>query len=65
MKFGVANPSSIELYREQTAASTPLSLRRKRCSCRTVVTAKQLAQYGACAPCVRLAATNDARKEAA
>jgi hypothetical protein len=51
MKFGITNPSSTELYRDRTAASMPLSLRRKRC-------------YGVCAACVRLAATN-VLKEAA
>ena len=56
MKWGIANPSSTELYRDRTAASTPLSLRRKRCACGTVVTAKQLVQYGACRRCVQAAA---------
>jgi hypothetical protein len=40
------------LYRERTAAAPPVSLRRRRCACGKVVTAKQLTQYGACAACV-------------
>jgi hypothetical protein len=52
MKFGTANPSSTELYRANTAASTPITLRRKRCACGAVTTAKQLNQYGACTKCV-------------
>lgn len=53
-----------DLYRERTAAMQPVSLRRKKCACGQVVTAKQLVQYGVCAACVRLAATT-AQKEAA
>jgi hypothetical protein len=64
MKFGTATPYSIEVYRAQTAASVSLSLRRKRCACGAVVTAKQLAQYRACNACVR-AATVGPAKEAA
>lgn len=56
MRFGTANPSSTALYREQTAASVPMDLRRKRCACGKVVTAKQLQQYGMCDPCVRTTA---------
>lgn len=58
MTWGIAKPSSIELYRDKTAASVPMSLRRKRCACSKVVTAKQLVQYGACAGCVRAAVAN-------
>jgi hypothetical protein len=60
MKFGTANPSSTELYRDRTAASTPITLRRKRCACGAVVTAKQLHQYGACARCVPTTASQKA-----
>lgn len=56
MKWGIANPYSTEAYRAQTASSPPLSLRRKRCECGAVVSAKQLTQYGACTRCVRTAA---------
>jgi hypothetical protein len=56
MTMGFANPSTTALYRAQTAASIPLTLRRKHCACGKVVTAKQLHQYGACDPCARAAA---------
>lgn len=48
---------SADLYRQQTAVALPLTLRRGRCACGKVVTAKQLVQYGACASCVRVAVT--------
>ena len=59
------NPSRIssDLYRERTAATPPVSLRRRKCACGKVVTAKQLTQYGACTTCARTAA--DRAKEAA
>lgn len=44
-----------DLYRERTAAMQPVSLRRKKCACSKVVTAKQLRQYGMCDPCARAA----------
>lgn len=44
-----------DLYRERTAAMQPVSLRRKKCACGQVVTAKQLMQYGKCSTCVRAA----------
>jgi hypothetical protein len=48
-----ATPSRIssDLYRERTAGTPPVSLRRRRCVCGKVVTAKQLTQYGVCAAC--------------
>ena len=55
--FGSASRLSSDIYREQTAASRPMSLRRRRCGCGKVVTAKQLTQYGACAACVSAAAS--------
>lgn len=53
MTWGLSNPSAVELYRQQTATDVPVTLRRKRCACGKVVTAKQLNQYGACDACVR------------
>jgi hypothetical protein len=53
------------LYRAQTAALVPVTLRRKRCACTKVVTAKQLQQYGACDACVRAAAAANSTKAAA
>lgn len=59
MKLGFDNPGNADMYRAATAASpAPVTLRRKRCACGTVVTAKQLSQYGACTKCVRIAAAN-------
>lgn len=49
-----------DLYRERTASMTFISLRRKKCACGKVVTSKQLQQYGACDPCVRAAAADQA-----
>lgn len=54
--FGSTSRLSSDLYRAQTAAARPIVLRRRRCACGKVVTAKQLVQYGACASCVRTAA---------
>jgi len=64
--WGTPSRISSDLYRERTAATPPVSLRRRRCACGKVVTAKQLTQYSACAACaacVRNAA--DRGKEAA
>ena len=58
MKFGIADPASIELYRANTHASAPIVLRRKRCACGRVVTAKQLAQQDGCDACARAKATD-------
>jgi len=55
-RWGTPSRVSTDIYREQTAAARPITLRRQRCACGKVVTAKQLVQYGACASCVRLAA---------
>jgi len=55
--WGAPSRISTDLYRERTAAEPPVSLRRKRCACGKVVTAKQLVQYRACIACVRVAAT--------
>lgn len=64
MKWGTGNPSSTELYRDRTAANVPISLRRKRCACGKVLTAKQLQQYGACASCVRTTTGTKCREAA-
>lgn len=56
MKWGAPSRVRTDIYREQTATERPVSLRRRRCTCGKVVTAKQLVQYGACASCVRAAA---------
>lgn len=64
MKGGAPSRLSTELYRERTAASPPYSLRRKRCACTKVVTAKQLQQHGACNACLRVASTNDIKEAA-
>ena len=53
--------STIAAFRDRTAASSaPIVLRRKKCECGKVVTAKQLAQYGQCAPCAARAAIGKA-----
>jgi len=54
--FGSTSRLSSDLYRQQTAAERPITLRRRRCACGKVVTAKQLVQYGACVSCVRAVA---------
>lgn len=51
--WGTPSRISSDLYRERTASTPPVSLRRRRCACGEVVTAKQLTQYGACAACVQ------------
>lgn len=61
--WGTKSRLSSDLYRAQTAAAQPISLRRRRCSCGKIVTAKQLTQYGACVTCVR-AATNQVKEAA-
>jgi len=61
--WGTSSRLGSDLYRERTAASPPVSLRRRRCTCGKMITAKQLTQYGACATCVRTAV--DHVKEAA
>ena len=53
MKLGFSNPSSISLYRAQTVANDPITLRRKRCACGKVVTARQLQQQGGCDRCAQ------------
>lgn len=55
MRWGTPSRLSTELYREQTAAKPPISLRRKQCACGKVVTAKQLVQQGGCDACFRTA----------
>jgi hypothetical protein len=42
-------------YRAQSAKPAPVLI-RKRCACGATVIAKQLAQYGMCAKCVKAAA---------
>lgn len=64
MKGGIPSRLATDLYRERTAASMPISLRRKRCACGKVITAKQLLQYGACENCVRVTPP-DGHQEAA
>ena len=54
--WGTPSRVSTDFYREQTATTRPISLRRRRCTCGKCVTAKQLVQYGACVTCVRAAA---------
>lgn len=54
--FGSTSRLSSDLYRQQTAAERPITLRRRKCACGKCVTAKQLVQYGACVTCVRTAA---------
>jgi len=54
--WGTPSRISSDLYRERTASTPPVSLRRRRCACGKVVTAKQLTQYDACATCARKAA---------
>jgi len=61
--WGTPSRISSDLYRERTAATPPVSLRRRRCACGKVVTAKQLTQYGACITCV--GSTTKPLKEAA
>lgn len=63
MKFGTLSPGGLERFRENTATATPISLRRKRCTCRKVITAKQLAQQGGCNACFQ--AAQQPAKEAA
>jgi hypothetical protein len=63
MSWGTPSRISSDLYRERTAATAPVTLRRKHCRCGTIVTAKQLAQQGACTACTR--AANQPAKEAA
>jgi hypothetical protein len=60
MKFGTADPNSTAAFRATTAATPPITLRRKRCACGVVVTAKQLTQFGGCVACVRAAANTKA-----
>lgn len=55
MSWGTPSRLSTELYREQTAAKPPISLRRKQGPCGKVVTAKQLVQQGGCNACFRTA----------
>jgi hypothetical protein len=64
MTWGLSNPSAVELYRQQTASSVPITLRRKRCTCGKVLTAKQLQQYGVCESCVRTRAANPIKEAA-
>ena len=54
--WGTPSRVSTDIYRERTASERPITLRRRRCACGKVVTAKQLVQYGACASCVRVEA---------
>lgn len=61
--WGTKSRLSSDLYRAQTATAQPISLRRRRCRCGKIVTAKQLTQYGACATCVRTA-THQAKEAA-
>lgn len=61
--WGTPSRISSDLYRERTAATPPVSLRRRRCACGKVITAKQLTQYGACAACARTA-TNHVKEAA-
>ncbi len=62
MKFGTLSAGGLERFRENTASTAPISLRRKQCACGKIVTAKQLVQQGSCDACARRAA---AEKKAA
>jgi hypothetical protein len=64
MGWGIPSRVSSDLYRERTAMAAPVTLRRKRCACGKIVTAKQLTQQVGCDACARLAA-NTRGKEAA
>lgn len=64
MKFGTPSAGNLERFRENTATATPISLRRKRCACGKIITAKQLTQQGGCDACAKLA-VNQVGKEAA
>lgn len=48
--------TTIDKFRERTAASPPYVLRRQKCACGKEATAKQLTQYGKCVRCVAAAA---------
>jgi hypothetical protein len=48
--------STIEKFRERTAASVAYVHRKQKCACGKEAPAKQLTQYGKCVACVRLAA---------
>lgn len=65
MRFGTPSASTLDRFRENTATATPISLRRKRCTCGKVVTAKQLAQQGVCNACASHAARTKPTQEAA
>lgn len=54
--WGTPSRVSTAIYRERTASERPITLRRGRCACGKIVTAKQLVQYGACVTCVRAVA---------
>lgn len=55
MRFGTPNAGTLERFRERTATSSPISLRRKQCACGKIVTAKQLVQQGGCNICFQAA----------
>lgn len=54
MRFGTPSAGTLERFRERTASSAPVSLRRKQCACGRIVTAKQLTQHGSCNTCAQL-----------
>jgi hypothetical protein len=53
MTWSINNPASTDLYRANTHAHPTIVLRRKRCACGNVVSAKQLTQQGSCDTCAR------------
>lgn len=49
----IFKPENNESFRKSTGGQLWLSHRRKHCFCGVAVTARQLAQYGACAACYK------------
>jgi hypothetical protein len=65
MKFGTLSAGGLERFRKNTATTTPISLRRKQCTCGKIVTAKQLVQQGGCNACTQRAASTKQTQKAA
>jgi hypothetical protein len=55
--MNVFNAENNERFRASTQRQLWLSHQRKRCYCGSAITAKQLAQYGACDACHKAAHT--------
>jgi hypothetical protein len=60
MSWALAKPGNVDMYRARTAVSAPVTLRRKRCACGKVVTAKQIIHQGGCDACAHAAAAKKA-----